>query len=243
MYLPAEIRDTNTCACDLDMRLDFSHLLQQWVFSCGRYHQGAPKKCARRVLAQEIRYRLTENSLNSLGGVPVPVNVQTVTDEDKKVMDGPLPPVVHLPSLDSPSNLEALMPLEDEGDIFKSLYRSLTLNSAGSKDWVGDNPTDMILAAWEHPKEEWELDRQEQINKLREQYLQLGKRLDDFLYQKIKEDGGRSRQEAQKPAKSNNLSCLGCTEENAMAVFIPCFHVVMCVKCADKSSPALLRLD
>jgi hypothetical protein len=241
MYLPAEIRATNICACDLNMRLDFSQLLQQWVFSCPHYHQqGAPIKCVRRVLAQDTRYRLMENSPNLHGGAPVPINMQTVAEDDKKVSDGP-PPVVHLPSLDPASIREdrqkEVGDLEATDDIFKSLYRTTTLNSAGSKEWLGETPTDESVAAWQRQRDEWERDKQEQIDRMREQYLHLEKMLDDALCQKIKEEETRKREDAKTRAKSNNVACLGCTEELPMSVFIPCYHMVMCIKCADKSTP------
>jgi hypothetical protein len=81
MYLPAEIRAANGCACDLDMRLDFSELLQHWAFSCPRHdQQGVNRKCARRIPVQDCKYKLMENSPNLHGGgAPLPVNAQVKT--------------------------------------------------------------------------------------------------------------------------------------------------------------------
>src|SRR5947207_14395878 len=135
MYLPAEIRATNICACDLDMRLDFSRLLKQWTFSCPHYHQqGALKKCVRRVFVSESRYKLMESSPNLHGGAPLPVNAQTVVIYDKKPSEKHnIAPIVHLPSIDNSNTAQGKV--EDEEDIFKTLYSTATVNQTGSKEW------------------------------------------------------------------------------------------------------------
>src|SRR5579859_2756852 len=140
MYLPAEIRATNVCSCDLDMRLDFSHILQQWIFSCPHYHQaGVPVKCVRRRLASEIRYRLLENSPNLHGGAAShKLDIQTVVPED--ISDDAaedIPPsvraAVHLPIIQD--NIPEAT--NEDDDLFTDFYRARTLNTAGSRAWLG----------------------------------------------------------------------------------------------------------
>jgi hypothetical protein len=241
MYLPAEIRATNTCACDLDMRLDFSEIMQQWVFSCPRYHrQGVSKKCVRRVFVQESRYLLMENSANLHGGAQGPVNAQTVTDDDKSTVETRCLPVVHLPSINE-CCVTSDVKEDNEEDIFKALYRSTTLNNAGSKEWLGQEPTNEELAEWEREKKEYEKSEARLVDLMRERYLVLEKMLDEALCQKIKDEEQRKREETKLRLKANVVTCITCTEAAAMCVFIPCFHMVMCEKCADKGILRILR--
>jgi hypothetical protein len=234
MYLPAEIRATNLCACDLDMRLDFSRIMEQWTFSCPHYHQqGAQKKCVRRVLVQESRYVLMETSPNLHGGAPLPVNAQTVTSCDRKFPEE-APPIVRLPSIDLPSATPEQ--IEDvEKDLIKLLYRTSTLNSAGSKDWLGEAATDEEVADWECRRQESDIFHIDLINKVTDQYLILEKMLDEALCEKIKEEEQRKREETKARLKSNVVTCISCVESPAMCIFLPCFHMVMCEKCGDKS--------
>jgi len=242
MYLPAEIRATNTCACDLDMRLDFSELLQHWAFSCPHYHQqGVIRKCVRRVLVQDCRYKLMENSPNLHGGgTSLPVNAQTVLCDDKKVPAlEPPTPTVHLPQVNDSC------PVADpdgRDDLFKALYRSATLNTAGSRAWLGDAATGDEIVAWETKKREFAKEKEQLMDKVTEYYLHLEKMLDDALCQKIKDDEQRKREELKLRLRANVVTCLGCTEAAAMCVFLPCFHMVMCVKCADKGISSRVRV-
>jgi len=240
MYLPAEIRATNGCACDLDMRLDFSELLQHWAFSCPHYHQqGVNRKCVRRVPVQDCKYKLMENSPNLHGGgAPLPVNAQTVLlSEDKKAPAlRPPTPTVHLPQI----NDSGPDPFGEEDDIFKVLYRTATLNSAGSKDWLGEGATGDQVAEWENQRKEFEKARVQLMDKVTEYYLHLEKMLDNALCQKIRDDEQRKREEQKLRLKANVVTCLGCTEVAAMCVFLPCFHMVMCEKCADKGMTSQL---
>jgi len=234
MYLPAEIRATNTCACDMDMRLDFSETTQQWTFSCPHYHrQGAQQKCVRRVFVQESRYKLLDTSPNLHGGGMFPVEPQTIAEEEKKTHTR-LQPVVHLPQMENTISRAEAVEEEDESDIFKSLYRTATLNDAGSRDWLGEKATEEQLAEWERQKQEWEKERTAKVDKMREQYLQLEKMLDEVMCDKIKDEEQRKREEAKLRLKANVVPCVACCEVSAMCVFIPCFHMVMCEKCADK---------
>jgi len=242
MYLPAEIRATNLCACDLDMRLDFSHLINQWTFSCPHYHQqGVSKKCVRRVLVQESRYTLMESSPNLHGGAPSAVNAQTVSSYDKKSGKETSPvPIVHLPLIHiTPTPAEQV---EEEEDLFKALYRTATVNSAGSKAWLGETATEETVVEWEFQRQEADHLRLILVDKVRDQYLILEKMLDEALCQKIKDEEQRKREETKARLKANVVTCVGCTESPAMCVFIPCFHMVMCEKCGDKSISSRLIL-
>jgi len=78
------------------------------------------------------------------------------------------------------------------------------------------------------------------MDKVTEYYLHLEKMLDNALCQKIKDDEQRKREEQKLRLKANVVTCLGCTEVAAMCVFLPCFHMVMCVKCADKGMSSQL---
>ena len=241
MYLPAEIRATNICACDLDMRLDFSQRMKQWTFSCPHYHQqGALKKCVRRVLVQESRYVLMETSPNLHGGAPSPVNAQTVGSYEKKPSEEiPPAPVVLLPSIGAAPSPE--QQIEESEDLFKAHYRSTTVNSAGSKDWLGETPTDEKVAEWERQRRESDEVSMRLVDKIRDQYLILEKMLDEVLCEKIKDEEQRKREEAKARLKANVVTCMGCTESPAMCVFLPCFHMVMCEKCVDRSISSSLR--
>jgi hypothetical protein len=227
MTLPAEIRATNTCACDLDMRLDFSENLQQWAFSCPHYHQpGALKKCVRRAFVQETRYKLLESSANLHGGVlATALMPQTVAGGVDEEVDRPS---VHLPHVNN-----IVEPVDDE-DIFKDLFRTETRNAAGSKAWLGDNATAEQVALYEREHAASETKRAELVEKLRAQYLQVEKLLDDALCQKIKDAEQQKREEAKLRLKANVVQCVGCTDVSAMYVFLPCYHMVMCERCAGK---------
>ena len=245
MYLPAEIRATNLCSCDLDMRLDFSQIMQQWAFSCPHYHQaGVPIKCVRRVLAVETRYKLLETSANLHGGAsPHKLDIQTVVPED--IIEYPVeernPSVraaVHLPQMDDS------MPESQthDADIFTGYVREGTLNTAGSRAWLGSAPTQEDIEAWDRRRQEWDRMRGEKVEQMREQYLCLEKLLDDALCEKIKHEEHMKREDARLRLRANVVTCLACCEASAMCVFIPCFHMVMCERCADKGISLSLLL-
>ena len=216
------------------MRLDFSRLLKQWIFSCPHYHQqGALKKCVRRVFVSESRFKLMESSPNLHGGGPLPVNVQTVVMYDKKHNKEPSPtPIVHFPSIENLNTAQEQV--EDEEDIFKTLYRAGTINQAGSKEWLGESATDDQLADWERKKEQSAKGERLLIDRVRDQYLILEKMLDEALCQKIKDEEQRKREETKMRLKANVVPCTCCCEVIALCVFLPCFHMVLCEKCAEK---------
>ena len=234
MYLPAEIRATNTCACDLDMRLDFSEMLQQWTFSCPHYHQqGVTKKCVRRIFAKDSQYVLMDSSPNLHGGLSVPVNGQTVMDDDDKFSKSSLYPVVSLSHVDASRTVEKTADGEDV-DIFKGLFRAVCLNSAGTKDWLGDNPADEDVACWEYQKLDSERKTIMLFDRVMKSYLFLERQLDIALCKNIKDEEKQRREEARLRLTANVVPCVACTEIAAMCVFLPCFHMVMCEKCSDK---------
>ena len=234
MYLPAELRATNLCACDLDMRLDFSELLQHWVFSCPHFHQpGAPKKCVTRLLVMLAKYRLIDTSPNLHGGGTLPANAQTVILDDKfpagRVAEIPH---VHLPSVDG--ICEPCPRRDDAGEVVTQLFRSFTINAAGSKEWLGENPSDEALAEYDNNKKEIVEMTMKLLTQYLESYLSLEKLYDIALCQRIRDDEQRKREEMRMRLKSNNIPCMGCTEQNPMAIFVPCYHMVMCEKCSGK---------
>jgi hypothetical protein len=244
MYLPAEICATNTCACDLDMRLDFSQVMQQWVFSCPHYHQkGFAKKCVRRAFVQDQRYNLLENSANLHGGTsPKALEIQTVSetviDDHPSILrpDGKPTTSVHLPHVDDTPS--ASTPHKDS-TIFESFYREATVSSAGSEEWLGDRPTLEQLATWANQKVVSEQKVAMMVEEMRERYLHLEKELDEARCQNIKDAEQRKREDAKLRSRANMVTCLGCTEISAMCVFVPCYHMVMCERCADKGMSLL----
>ena len=180
-----------------------------------------------------------ENSPNLHGGgasLPT-INFQTVLSDEKKAASalGSPTPTVHLPQVNESGPVANP---DDEHDIFKALYRSTTLNTAGSRAWLGDGATGDQVAAWETQKKEFEKAKDQLMDTVTEYYLHLEKMLDNALCQKIKEEEQRKREELKLRAKANVVTCLGCTEAAAMCVFLPCFHMVVCVKCADKGMPS-----
>ena len=225
------------------MRLDFSRLLKQWTFSCPHYHQqGALKKCVRRVFVSESRYKLMESSPNLHGGAPLPVNAQTVLIFDKKPGEKHhLAPIVHLPSIDILNNAQEKV--EDEEDIFKTLLRTATINPAGSKEWLGESATSDQLADWERRREASNKGERLLVDRVRDQYLILEKMLDEALCQKIKDEEKRKREETKMRLKANVVPCTCCCEVVALCVFLPCFHMVLCEKCADKGNLCILRYN
>jgi hypothetical protein len=240
MYLPAEIRATNTCACDLDMRLDFSEILQQWTFSCPHYHQqGVTKKCVRRIFAKDSRYVLMDSSPNLHGGSSAPINGQTVVyDDEKPNRKKPLPPVVRLSHInESPVVKNAAG--DEDAEMFKGLFRAVSLNSAGTKDWLGDNPTDEDVVFWEYQTLESKMKTTVLFDKVMKSYLLLEKQLDIALCEDIKNEEKQRREEAKLRLTANVVPCVACTETAAMCVFLPCFHMVMCEKCSDKGNVVL----
>lgn len=235
MYLPAEIRAVNFCACDLDMRLDFSQIMQQWAFSCPHYHQaGVPVKCVRRIFVHETRYRLLEESANLHGGASS-LNIQTVVPADiiGDSSDEPFPTLkaaVHLPHMEH--NVPEL-PARDE-DIFTDFYRATVLNAAGSRAWLGSNPTEEDIDSWTRRRQDWDRMRLEKVEEMREQYLRLEKLLDEALCEKIRQEEHMKREDARLRLRANVVTCLACCEASAMCVFLPCFHMVMCERCGEK---------
>jgi hypothetical protein len=235
MYLPAELRATNLCACDLDMRLDFSDLLQQWVFSCPHYHQhGAPKKCVTRVIVTQAKYRLIDTSPNLHGGGNILANAQTVL-LDQPVPAGHIrqPPLVHLPSVDGIC-LPGPARDHEPSEVLTHILRTFTTHAAGSREWLGENPTPEALAEFEGRKKEAVEVTGKLITQYLESYLTLEKSYDVALCQKIKEAEQAQREEMRIRLKSNNILCLGCTEQNPMSIFVPCYHMVMCERCSGK---------
>jgi len=235
MYLPAELRATNLCACDLDMRLDFSELLQHWVFSCPHFHQpGAPKKCVTRLLVTLAKYRLIDTSPNLHGGGTLQANAQTVVLDDKiPAVQVTKAPHVHLPSVDGicePRRRRS----DDAGEVLTQLFCSFTTNAAGSKEWLGENPSDEALAEYDNNKKEIVEMTMKLLTQYLESYLSLEKLYDIALCQRIRDDEQRKREEMRMRLKSNNIPCMGCTEQNPMAIFVPCYHMVMCEKCSGK---------
>jgi hypothetical protein len=211
------------------MRLDFSENMQQWVFSCPHFHQpGALKKCVRRVFVQETRYKLLESSANLHGGVLatalIPQTVSAGVVEDTNT------PSVHLPHVD-----EIVQQVGDD-DIFKDLFRTETLSSAGSKFWLDENATQDELTVYEREKTAWETCRAEKVETLRAAYLQLEKQLDDALCERLIKAEQSKREEAKLRLRANVINCVGCTEVSAMYVFLPCYHMVMCARCASKGT-------
>ena len=238
MYLPAEIRATNVCSCDLDMRLDFSQIMQQWAFSCPHYHQaGVPIKCVRRVLVHDTRYRLLETSANLHGGAsPHKLDIQTVVpeyivDEALEESSSSVRAAVHLPHMHDSMPPE---PPTHDDDIFTDFVRSDTLNTAGSKAWLGSTPTNEDIETWSRRHQDWDRMRGEKVEQMREQYLRLEKLLDEALCEKIKHEEHMKREDARLRLRANVVTCLACCEASAMCVFLPCFHMVMCERCADK---------
>jgi hypothetical protein len=234
MYLPAEIRATNLCACDLDMRLDYSELLQQWVFSCPHFHQpGAPKKCVCRVFVHNAKYQLLDSSPNLHGGATLPANAQTVLLDDKiPAAEVGKAPLVHLPSVDG--ICESCPEKDDDSEILNRLFRIFTVNKAGSKEWLGDNASQEALAEHDSNKKQVVELTGKLLTQYLESFLDLEKSYDVALCQKIKDEEQRKREEAKMRLKSNNINCMGCTEQNPMAIFVPCYHMVMCEKCSGK---------
>ena len=174
-----------------------------------------------------------ESSPNLHGGASFPVNTQTVVMYDKKSNKEPtLAPIVHLPSIDNSNTVQEQV--EDEEDIFKTLYRTATVNQAGSKEWLGQNATGDQLADWERQKEECDEGERVLVDRVRDQYLILEKMLDEALCQKIKDEEQRKREETKMRLKANVVPCTCCCEVIALCVFVPCFHMVLCEKCAEK---------
>ena len=174
-----------------------------------------------------------ESSPNLHGGAPLPVNAQTVVIYDKKPNEESNPaPIVHFPFIDN-SNI-AQEHVEDEEDIFKTLYRTTTVNQAGSKEWLGESATHDQLAHWERRKEESDKGERLLVDRVRDQYLILEKMLDEALCQKIKDEEQRKREETKMRLKANVVPCTCCCEVIALCVFLPCFHMVLCEKCAEK---------
>lgn len=234
MYLPAEIRATNLCACDLDMRLDFSQLTQQWVFSCPHYHQkGATKKCIGRLFAFQAKYYLLNSSPNLHGGI-LPPRSQSIVEDDKTPSgEVSRTPLIRLPPVDGICEPQ-LPKADDDGQVITELFRTFTANPAGSKDWLGVNPSQEALSEYDGKKKEITEIMGKLLTRCLESYLTLEKSYDAALCQKVKDEEQRKREEMRMRLKSNNISCMGCTEQNPMAIFVPCYHMVMCEKCSGK---------
>jgi hypothetical protein len=226
-YLPAEIRATNTCACDEDMRLDFSKLLQQWVFSCPSFHQiGARKKCVRRVLVQETRYKLLRSSANLHGGkLARELDMQTIESSDA-LLDDLGQTAIKFGEVEAPSSV-VNEPMSR--DIFSSFLPNVALNPQGAESW-SENHKFAGLSG----NSEWRQDLINSYEHMREQYSWLEKQYDELACEKIRAEEQHNREQQAARLKANVVTCLACCEATAMCVFMPCFHMVLCEKCSVK---------
>jgi hypothetical protein len=227
MTLPAELRATNVCACDLDMRLNFSKRMRHWVFSCPNYHQKASKTCIHRVFAMDARYNLMSDSANLNGGtLPPQLNMQTSPEMEVPFADSDQI-VVRLPRND---NVASMSEDESEEDMVREFFSDEMLRRALSDDESVASPRENILRN--------EAPGGKILNtcpdRLHEKYLWQEKHYDELTREKIKEEEKFKREEARLRLKANVVTCLTCCEAAATCVFLPCFHMVLCEKCVDK---------
>jgi hypothetical protein len=120
------------------------------------------------------------------------------------------------------------------------------LNAAGSRAWLGSNPTEEDIDSWTRRRQDWDRMRLEKVEEMREQYLRLEKLLDEALCEKIRQEEHMKREDARLRLRANVVTCLACCEASAMCVFLPCFHMVMCERCGEKgisSDAPLLTLQ
>ena len=187
---------------------------------------GARKKCVRRVLVQETRYKLLQSSANLHGG-------KLAREMDMQTME----PSEHLLHDVVPGNIKFAG--SDEipgpptgnvsGDVFSSFLPNVALSPEGAESWARQ-----LRFINDSEESEWRRGLLNAYEKMREHYSWLEKQYDDLACEKIRAEEQHRREEQAARLKSNVVTCLACCEATAMCVFIPCFHMVMCEKCSGK---------
>lgn len=116
-------------------------------------------------------------------------------------------------------------------DIFNSFLPNVSLSPNGAKSWTAE-----LVSVGDSEEGGWRRGLLHSWDKMREAYSWLEKEYDDLACEKIKAEEQHKREETAARLKSNIVTCLACCEATAMCVFIPCFHMVLCEKCAVKGS-------